>query len=650
MNKKLRRYQERAVDAFDKWYEEKPKSKDINDRLATIILAMGLGKTYTAAFCINNVLQKSNQKILWCAHREELIDQAYSELKEIITVDADIQIEMSDRYASSDSDIVVGSVQTLCRTRKDMTEFEPDLIIIDEFHHYHKDNVQYHGLVEKYPNAKILGLTATPYRFSGGDLPLGKQLINVDIGLGIRHGYLIKPKAEVLNSKVSLAGVKSRAGDFAIDELSDAINTKDRNDLIVNRLVKAVKEEGRKGILYAASVSHAKSLADLLRANNISVAEIYGETPKEERRELMQKIHNKEIDITVNNLVLTEGTNIPHINLICMARPTKSMGLYYQVIGRGLRLYENKKDCLIIDVFDMVKATQSVINFKKVANVGDIDGSRKRAEYIMKEKVADKLEHFPVVMKLDKECWELDNTTWFSSAWMLDTNQWVITWSKRTERQKTDSFTWEPIKYTPKKSALKSKPMYIRHKEHGEGIVNDITYGAIDHLLSVTFNSGDIINVPLTALEQRIEKYEQKKLQSIIKRAFYIVTNDNKSYCRLIVLIQDGNHFKVQSDVKGDFDTVNEVIRAFANEDDMAQIVNKSAKWKARDASDKQKWFVKNLIKAGKLENNIDVDSLSGGDASALMDQADWKPIINNLFGANKIQELIGYLKESDDI
>src|SRR5690606_10932604 len=103
-----------------------------------------------------------------------------------------------------------------------------------------------------------------------------------------------------------------------------------------------------------------------------------------------------------------------HINLICVARPTKSLGLYCQAIGRGLRIDDGKNDCLIIDVFDKIKATQGVASYKKVASSGDIDGSRRRAEAIMKEPLAQKLENFPVVMKLGKgETWQIDNSTWF---------------------------------------------------------------------------------------------------------------------------------------------------------------------------------------------------------------------------------------------
>jgi len=659
---KLRRYQERGLQSFNEWYSSTnskismsetldDENYDISDRLATIILPTGTGKTKLASSCINDTFKsKGKIKVLWAAHREELISQAAKELAAIIP-GADIQVEMAKDRASADSDIVVGSVQTLHRDRKNMKEFEPDLIVIDEWHHYHQKNSQYHGLIEKYPQAKVLGLTATPFRFVGGDLPLGNKLIEMDIGTAIAHKYLVAPKAEVLKSKVSLAKVKSRAGDFAVNELSEAVNTKERNWLIAKRIIQAVNDEKRQGILFGVDVAHSKAMAKMLREAGIRVAEVYGETDKEERREIMERIRNKEIDVLCNNLVATEGFDVPHLDFVCIARPTKSLGLYIQMMGRGLRLADGKKDCLIIDVFDKVKATQGVATYKKVAAVGDIDGSRRRVDAILKEDVAEKLSNFPVVMRLTKgEKWQLDNASWFASAWLLDTNQWVVTWSKRSTRKKVEGHSWGPIKYTPKKTMIQNKPMEVRHPKHGEGIAHDITYGNENHYLSVDFGADGTKNLPMNELEQKYDKYEHKNLDQVIRRAFYIVTNDSKSYCRIIGLLQEGKAFDVQTDIKGDQTTVDEVIRSFANEDDMLQIVKKTAQWKSRPASAKQKGLIKNVVTWGKLESDLDVESLTGGDASALMDQVDWKPIINNLFGAKKREDLIGYMKEFDDV
>lgn len=638
---KLRPYQIKCIRNFENWWYRG------NKQLATILLVTGAGKTKVSVHAIKTLYDNGlRPKILWVAHREELITQAYDDFANTIN-NANIQKEMAENRATQDADIIVGSVQTLSRNRKNMSGFVPDLIVIDEYHHYHENNTQYHGLYEKYPNAKRLGLTATPYRFVGGDIPLGEVLVEMDIGTAIAKGYLVPPKPEALKTNVSIAHVKTLAGDFSTKDLSEAINVESRNQLIAARLIKAVKEENRKGILYAASVDHSKAMAKILLESGLRVAEIYGETDKEYRRESIIKFKNGELDIICNNLTMTEGTDLPNADLICMARPTKSLGLMIQCLGRGLRLYPGKKDCLFIDVFDLVKTTQSRITYEKVASVGDIDGSQRRFDAIMKEKIADELKNFPVVPKLNKgEMWTYDDSTWYAPSWVLDTNQWVITWSKTSERKSTGNYSWENLKFAPKKYQLKN--MNVLHDIHGEGNVIDAIYGQVTYLV-VDFN-GDIKNVPYYELKTKQEKFESTKLKTPIKRAFYIISNDMKTKCRVLVLLKNKDSFTVQSDVVGDGGTINEVIKSVANEDDIVQIVRADAKWRERDASDKQKKFIKNLMTWGKVSDNIDISSLTGGEAAAILDQVDWVPIINDFFCSSKKKELIGYLLPDDDL
>ncbi len=648
---KLRRYQERCLEAFDSWFNAKNKSNSFEDKLGTVILPTGTGKSITAVSCVEQqIINHKMLKVLWVAHREELISQAAKEFRLNIP-DANIQIEMAENKATSDADIIVGSVQTLQHERPDMQGFKPDLIVIDEYHHYHEKNIQYHGLVEKYPDAKVLGLTATPFRFVGGDLPVGTKLIEMDIGTAIAHGYLVMPKPEVLKSKVSIAKVKSRAGDFATGELSEAVNTTERNWLITKRLMSVVQDEKRQGILFGVDVAHSQAMAKMLREAGVRVAEVYADTDKDERRIIMEQIRNREIDVLCNCLVATEGFDIPHLDFVCIARPTKSLGLYIQMLGRGLRLCEGKNDCLVIDVFDMAKVTQGIASYKKVAQSGDIDGSRRRIQAILKEELPDKLDNFPVVMKLNStETWQIDNATWFAPSWMLDTNQWVVTWSKRSERKKSTGHHWEKMKYIPKKTVIQKNPMPVRHPKYGEGTAKDINYGTDEHYIVVDLGVQGVKNLSMSTLETKVEKFDTVNLDKPVKRAFYIVTNDSRSYCRVIAMVKEGERFAIETDIKGDETTVNEVLRSFANNDDMTPIVKKDAVWRKRIASDKQKSLIKNMITWGKIGGNVDIDTLSGGDASNLMDQVDWKPTINKLFGAKTRNELVGYMRDFDDV
>ncbi len=642
---KPRRYQEKAIANFKKWI-------DGSDKLASIILPTGTGKTKTAIWSIKD---KPGLKILWVAHREELIDQAFTEFTEMIP-GLNVQIEMAASRAGADADVIVGSVQTLHRNRKNIQDFKPDLVVVDEWHHYDQQNKSYHGLMERYDYAKFLGLTATPYRFIGGDLPTGNKLIEMDIGTAVRHGYLVPPEPQILKTDVSLADVKTRAGDFAINELSAAVNVEARNKLVAARLVQLVKEQGRKGILYAVDVAHSKAIYDLLK-KHVRVGEVYGETDKDERRELMAKIRAGEIDILCNNLVCTEGFDVPHLDFICIARPTKSLGLYTQMMGRGLRLAPNKKDCIVVDVFDKIKITQSRISYSDVAKAGDMDGSQKRSSAILSEKIADKLENFPVIISLKRdERWTVDEDTWFAPAWVLADNQWVITWTKRDERVNTGTYEFVPFKFPPSNKALARNPITVYHEKYGEGIAHAFELSENKFIdianptLIVDF-SGTTRHIPLAELRKREAHYERKKLDKPIQRAFYICMHPEKNYGRIISLEQEkAAVYKVVDDIKGDSTTLNEMIRVAAEQDDMLAIVRKDAKWRQRPITDKQRKALQSYINWGKVKDDLDLNTMTGGDASAVMDQVNWHEPINRLFGAKTPEELIGYDSLWDDV
>jgi superfamily II DNA or RNA helicase len=633
---KPRRYQERAKEQFLDWVE-KP-----SENLATIILPTGTGKTKTAKWCLEeHIGNHRDTRVLWAAHREELINQAYNDLNDIPNVN--IEIEMADKRASADANIVVGSVQTLHRKRKNLKDFTPNVIVVDEWHHYSEKNKTYHGLLERFPKAKILGLTATPYRFAGGDLPTGRKLIEMDIGTAVRHNYLVPPNPTVIKTNVSLAGVHTQAGDFKLDELSKAVNVDARNKLIADRIIKAVKEEGRQGILYAVDVAHSKAMCKLL-AKELRVGEVYGETDKDERRDFIKRINDREIDVICNNLVLTEGFDAPHLSFVCIARPTKSLGLYTQCLGRGLRLFDGKEDCLVIDVFDKVKVTQGRVTYSIVASTGDIDGSNKRSEAIIKEDIADRLENFPVVMALkDGERWTVDNDTWFASSWILADNQWVITWSKRDNRIPTDEFDYFPFKFPPTKRSLQLKPINVKHNVFGDGVAHDITGGMFANIVVDFGAKHGIKEVPLSTLHKQEVRYKKEKLSKPIQRAFYICMKPDKSLGRLISLEQQGNTFSVVDDMKADATTLDEMVKVAATQDDMAQIVRSDAKWRQRPMSDKQRKVLENFMTWGKIPDDLDLDDMTGGDASVIMDQVNWHGIINNLFGGKSHEDLIGY-------
>src|SRR3990167_2105028 len=182
MNVEPRIYQQKCVENFRNWI-------NTPENLASITIPVGTGKTITAALCLSLVPDK---KILWVSHRAELNNQALNAITTIIP-NRSISLEMAEYKGDVNSDIIVGSVQTIARQRKHLDGFNSDIIVVDEWHHFSENNIQYASLFKRWPNAKTLALTATPFRASGEQLPLGNVLIQMDIGAAVEKGYLVPP-------------------------------------------------------------------------------------------------------------------------------------------------------------------------------------------------------------------------------------------------------------------------------------------------------------------------------------------------------------------------------------------------------------------------------------------------------------------------
>lgn len=644
-----RKYQIKAVENFQKWIVSEQK-------LASITIPVGTGKTITTALCLATVPEL---KVLWVAHREELINQAKQAIETIIP-SVQISIEMADQKANCSSQIVIGSVQTLARERKNLDSFHPDLIVIDEYHHYSEGNIQYDGLLKRWPKAKVLGLTATPFRSSGEFLPLGNVLITMDIGTAVEKGYLVPPVPKTLTTNVSLADVKTRMGDFALDDLSKTINVDDRNKLIAKKLIQLVKEEKRQGLLFAVDVAHSKAMFQILK-NEVRTAEIYGETNREERRAIIEKIRNKEIDIVTNNMVLTEGTDIPHLSFICMARPTKFLGLYCQAIGRGLRTYQNKADCIIVDVHDKIKVKQSRVTFSDMAVAGDLYGDKKRAANVLKadvpveDEISKKLKNFPIMInrcevfnKTDR--WTTDDESFSVSSWVVGSDQWIVTWSSETKEpkiiQKRVFVPWTELPVT----TIEIRGREVKHHTFGNGKVIKIVDRDNPKIL-VEFAWGNQKTMEMISLhvQKFVKEYSPNETETIkTDKLFYICLPDFQETGRVIHFVREGRDLILKDDKRLSRLETDAYLQGEAMKDGILQLVRTNAKWKFGPASDKQKLYVEGM--SDRIGFDIDIDSLTKGDASAIIEQAKWQEIIHRKFGTNYKDKLLGYDNDIENI
>lgn len=340
----LRPYQVAARDAvYRSWTDY---------RSTLLVLATGCGKTYTAGEILRE--RATHGRILWLAHRSELLDQARDTIVERIGLTCELEKAEARARRRADlmgyiSDVVVASVQTLSGQR--LKTWERDAfttIVVDEAHHATAKT--YRAILEHFPDAKILGLTATPDR--GDGVAMGHVFDDVayqyDIRTAIREGYLCPIVQKTIQvADIDLADVKTTAGDLNAGQLAQIMESEGALHGIASPLAREIGK--RPTILFTVSVEQAQHLAQILDGYGIRAAEVNGGTPTEIRKERLARFARGEIQVLANCAVLTEGFDMPATSCVAVARPTKSRALYTQMVGRGTRLAPNKKDCLVLD-------------------------------------------------------------------------------------------------------------------------------------------------------------------------------------------------------------------------------------------------------------------------------------------------------------
>lgn len=340
-----------------------------------VVLPTGGGKTVTAAAIPKYVKPK---RVLFLAHREELIDQAARTFASMWS-GLRIGVEISDQTASSKAQIVVGSVPTLGRKGSSrLKNIFPDggdrtLVITDECHHAYADTYrrvyEHFGLLdsENERHNMHIGITATPFRSDGKSLSEIFDEITYTKKMGdlILDGWLVDVKSYHVNTDTDLNGIKTIAGDYHLGQLSEAVNNPSRNQIAVDSYRNICDK--KKAIVFCADIKHAVDMAKAFDANGIRVKAISSLTNQEERREIIEQFRKGDIEVITNCAVLTEGFDVTDIDSIIVARPTRSPVLYTQMIGRGMRTHEGKEYMYLIDMYDRVDKPS--IHMDKVLNV-----------------------------------------------------------------------------------------------------------------------------------------------------------------------------------------------------------------------------------------------------------------------------------------
>jgi superfamily II DNA or RNA helicase len=348
----LRSYQRECVESVRR------ELQTVRSTLA--VLFTGAGKTQIGG----TLVKHWPGRVLWLAHRDELIRQAAARIHQMAGEQP--SIDMAGEY-SWGSRIVVGSVQTLQRKRLERHPADRfSLVVIDEAHH--APSKSYRAILDHFADAKVVGITATADRLD--KLAQGNVFESVafrkDIDAGIEEGYLvpIRPIAKLIET-VNLAGIKTAAGDLAEGALEEEMLKS------VAAIARATFDTvgDRRTLVFTPGVGSAHAVADALNQMRPGSARtVDGTTDKDVRKRILRDHKAGEFQFLTNCLVFTEGYDDPQVSAIVNARPTKSRALYVQVAGRGLRVLpgigelatveerraavaaSSKPDCLLVDI------------------------------------------------------------------------------------------------------------------------------------------------------------------------------------------------------------------------------------------------------------------------------------------------------------
>ncbi len=332
----LRPYQKEAKEAvFEQW--------ENGTRRTLLVLPTGCGKTIVFAKITEDCVSHGD-RVLILAHRGELLDQAADKIVKATGLGCATE-KAEQSCLGSWFRITVGSVQSMMRETR-LSRFPEDYfntIIIDEAHHCISDS--YQRVLKHFPDAKVLGVTATPDR---GDMKnLGQVFESLayeyTLPKAIKEGYLSPIKAVTIPLQVDLTGVGVQSGDFKAGDLGTALDP--YLESIAKEMEKYCKD--KKTVVFLPLVKTSQKFRDILNDHGFQAAEVNGES--QDRAVILEDYAKGKYNVLCNSMLLTEGWDCPDVDCIVVLRPTKVRSLYCQMVGRGTRLAPGKDHLLLLD-------------------------------------------------------------------------------------------------------------------------------------------------------------------------------------------------------------------------------------------------------------------------------------------------------------
>jgi superfamily II DNA or RNA helicase len=338
----LRDYQKRAIELLR-------KELGRGNRRVILRLQTGAGKTATIGEVIKLAVAKGSH-VIFLVHLRELVKQASAHLERI---GVEHGIIMAGEDTDHSQSVFVASTQTYGRRIKLEDHWgdkiflkKGDLVVIDECHHCGAET--YKKILAQYPDAAIIGLSATPGRSDGQGLgEVFEAIVSpIDVKELIKLGFLVDADYYA-PEKPDLEKIKIQAGDYNQKQLGAKMN----KTVLVGNIYEHWRRlaAGKQTIIFAVNVAHSEHIRQTFQLQGVNCYHIDAHTPEEFRRQMIDAFKRKEITVLTNVGIFTEGFDAPGIECVVLARPTKSLNLYLQMAGRGLRPAEGKEKLTLID-------------------------------------------------------------------------------------------------------------------------------------------------------------------------------------------------------------------------------------------------------------------------------------------------------------
>lgn len=336
--------------------EKLEAERQIHNRYKNLIVAAtGTGKTVISAFDYKNFVAKnpkSKNRLLFVAHREEILKQSLACFRAVLK-EQNFGSLLVGSFAPNQIDHLFISIQSF--NAKDFCSLTSenfyDFIIVDEFHHAASSS--YQTLLEYYKPTILLGLTATPERTDGKSIE--KYFDNhtsAEIRLydALNRKLLCPFQYFGVSDTVDYTTISWKKGYYDISELSEKLNNKNRANLVLKALEKYVKNVfDAVGLGFCASIEHANFMARCFNEAGIPSLALFGNSPKELRKEAPKMLINKQINFIFTVDIFNEGVDIPEVDTVLFLRPTESLIIFLQQLGRGLRLSPHKEYLTVLD-------------------------------------------------------------------------------------------------------------------------------------------------------------------------------------------------------------------------------------------------------------------------------------------------------------